>query len=125
MIKKTISYKDFNGKDRIEDYYFNLTKSEISILEMSTRGGLKAKLERIVDTNDGEEIINFVNEILAKSYGERSEDGRSFDKSAEKSLWFLNSAAYDTLFMELVTTPDLLSEFIKGVIPNMDEVSNK
>ena len=117
MLKKSITYKDFNGKDRTEDFYFNISKSELAMMEMTTKGGMKAKIERIIENNDGDEIMTFFTELLGKSYGERTEDGRSFVKSPDRILWFMNSAAYDTLFMDLVTKPELAAEFINAVLP--------
>lgn len=123
MLKKTITYKDFNDKERTEDFYFNLSKSELAIMELATKGGMKAKIESIIENNIGEEIMDFFTQILARSYGERSDDGRAFLKSVERSQWFMNSAAFDVLFMDLVTKPDLASEFINAVLPQDDVVT--
>lgn len=117
MLKKTITYKDFNGKERTEDFYFNISKSELAMMELTTKGGMKQMIERIIADNDGEGIMAFFNDVLRKSYGERSEDGRSFLKSPERASWFFNSAAFDVLFMDLVTKPDLAAEFINAVLP--------
>lgn len=117
MLKKSIKYTDFNGKERTEDFYFNLTRAELATMELSTKGGMKEKIEQIVESNNGEEIITFFLDIIRRAYGERSEDGRVFNKSNELSNLFVNSAAYDVLFMELVTDPRAAADFINAVLP--------
>lgn len=117
MLKKTIKYVDYNDQERTEDFYFNLTKSEITQMEMSTEGGLVEKINRIVAMKDGAEIMNIFQDILMKAYGEKSPDGRQFLKSEERSLAFMMTPAYDILFMELVTDPEKSAAFINGIIP--------
>lgn len=117
MLKKTITYTDFYGKERTEDLYFNISKSELAMMELTTKGGMKARIENMMEKLDGNEIMTFFTDFLGKSYGERAEDGRAFMKSPERTAWFMNSAAYDTLFMELVTKPDYAAEFVNAVLP--------
>ena len=74
MLKKTIKYKDFNGNEREEDFYFNLMQSEIAELELSTVGGFTESIQKIIQTQDGPEIIKQFKNIILKSYGERSAD---------------------------------------------------
>ena len=57
MLKKTITYTDYNGTERTEDFYFNLTKAEILDMEMSEAGGLTAKLNRIIESKDNRELM--------------------------------------------------------------------
>lgn len=117
MLKKTIKFKDLDGKELEEDFYFNLTKAEIAELELSTQGGLGEHLEKIIESEDGGEIIRIFKQILTMAYGVRSEDGRRFIKSEELSLEFSQTDAFSELFMMLVTDAPQAAEFIKGIVP--------
>lgn len=123
MLTKTVTYTDFNGKERKDILHFNLTKSELVDMETETEGGLLNKIERLSsDDSDGVEIMKIFKNLLLRSYGEKSEDGKSFIKSEEKSKAFTQTIAYDTFFMELVTNPEAAAEFINALIPDFDEV---
>lgn len=117
MIKKTINYVDYDGNDRTEDFYFNLSKAEIAEMELSTTGGLSEKIKRIVESKDQAEIVKEFKTIIAKSYGIKSEDGKRFIKSKEITEEFMQTEAYSELFMELATNVDAASSFIQGIIP--------
>ena len=117
MLKKTIKYKDFNGEEVEEDYYFHLTKAELVELEMSHEGGLAESLKKIVASEDGKQIIAEFKNIILNAYGQRSENGRFFKKTQELQDEFASSEAYSALFMELVTDADAASEFVVGIIP--------
>ena len=116
MIKKTIKYVDYDGNEREESFYFNLTESEILEMEFSTTGGLTQMIEKIVETKDSTRIMSIFKEILLKSYGEKSPDGRRFIKSPELSTEFAQTPAYNKLFMELATDAEKASEFVNGLI---------
>ena len=118
MLKKTIEYVDFNGVERKEDFYFNLSKAEIMEMEMSKKGGLAEEIQRIIAAQDAPSIIKVFKELLLKSYGVKSPDGRRFIKSQELSDDFEQTEAYSILFMELATDADAASKFINGIIPN-------
>ena len=116
MLKKTIKFVDYNGDEREEDFYFNFTEAELSELELSVQGGLKQKIETIVKSKDMPEIIKIFKEIILKSYGEKSPDGRQFVKSEELARAFSFTPAYSKLFMELASDADAASAFINGII---------
>jgi hypothetical protein len=118
LIKKTITYTDFNGQQQTEDFYFNLTKAELAEMELSGEGNsLKASLERIVASNDGAKIVSEFKKILEKSYGVRSADGKRFMKSPQAWEEFASSEAYSVLFMELATDANASAEFINALVP--------
>ncbi len=117
MLTKTIKTIDFDGNEFEETLYFNLTESELMELELGTEGGFTKMIQKCANKNDVPSMMKAFKEILLKSYGEKSADGRRFIKSPELTADFLNSAAYDTLFMELVTDADAASAFINGVVP--------
>lgn len=117
MLKKTVTYVDYNGTERTEDFYFNLSKAEIMEMEMGTTGGLAEMIKKVVDAKDAPAIIKIFKDLVLKAYGEKSLDGRRFIKSEELSNEFSQTEAYAQIFMELATDADKASEFVKGIIP--------
>ena len=117
MIKKTITYSDFNGNERTEDFYFNLTKAEITKMELSTKGGLAEMIERIVAAQDTPAIIEAFEDLIKRSYGVKTPDGRGFVKRADDLEAFMSTEAYSQLFMELATDADAAAKFVNGVVP--------
>jgi hypothetical protein len=117
MLKKTITYVDYNGVERSEDFYFNLTKAEVMEMEMSTTGGLAEKITKIVNAKDAPSIIKVFKDLVLKAYGVKSDDGRRFIKSEELAKEFAQTEAYSTIFMELATDADAASKFVNGIVP--------
>jgi hypothetical protein len=117
MLKRDISYEDFDGEKVTSTFYFNLSKSEIIELEVGYKEGLQETLTRIVKTNDRKRLIEEFKKIILLSYGERSEDGKRFVKNDELREAFSQTAAYDALFIELATDDEAAAVFIRGVIP--------
>lgn len=117
MLKKTITYEDYDGNKRTEDFYFNLSKAEIMEMEMGVSGGMTQMLNRIIAEQDSEKIIKTFKEIILKAYGEKSPDGKRFIKSEELSTAFSQTEAFSQLFMELATDADAAAKFVNGIIP--------
>ena len=117
MLKKTITYTDYNGSERTEDFYFNLTKAEIMEMELTTAGGLSEMIEKIVAAKDAPTIIKVFKDLVLKAYGEKSPDGRRFMKSPEIREAFSQTEAYSQLFMELATDDEAAAKFVNGIIP--------
>lgn len=117
MLKKTITYEDFNGETTSEDFFFHLSKAELVELELSHKGGMSEALQRIIDAEDGKAIIAEFKSLILNSYGKKSDDGKRFIKNQQLRDEFESSEAYSTLFMELVTDTDVAVEFINGIIP--------
>lgn len=122
MIKKTIKYTDYNGVERVEDFYFNLSKAEVAEMELSIEGGLSVKLESIVNSKNNKEIVSIFKDIILRSYGEKSLDGKRFIKNKEIRESFEQSEAYSELFMELALNDNMAVEFINGILPSNVEV---
>ena len=120
MLKKHIKYTDYDGNLREEDFYFNLNKAEIAEMEMSTAGGLDKMINQIISEQDGKRIIELFKELVLKSYGKKSADGKRFIKSDELSEEFSQTEAYSDLFMELATDADAAAAFVNGIIPTME-----
>lgn len=117
MIKKTVTYTDFFGMERTEDFRFHLSKAELVSMNMKEHGALEEKLERIVKAKNAAEIMENFRNLLRMSYGVISDDGRRFIKSEELSDAFEQTEAYSQIFMELCTDPKACSAFASGVIP--------
>lgn len=123
MLRKTITYSDYNGNERTEAFYFNLTKAEVTEMEMSTAGGLAEMIEKIIAAQDAPSIIKIFKDLVLKAYGEKSPDGKRFIKSDELSTAFSQTEAYSQLFMELATDADSAAKFVNGIVPG--DVSKK
>lgn len=120
MLKKTITYTDYNGVERTEDFMFNLTKAEILEMQLTKDGGMDAAIKKIVDAKDAPEIMKVFKDLILRSYGIVSDDGRRFIKSKEISDSFAQTEAFSMLFMELATDTDAASAFVNGIVPAAD-----
>ena len=117
MIKKKIKYVDFDENQREEDFYFNLSEAELTEMELSKNGGLAKILEKMVQEQDTEQIAGFFKDLILRSYGEKSNDGKHFTKSKEISDNFSFTGAYVKLYISLIKEADTGADFIKGIIP--------
>jgi len=112
-----ITYTDYNGNERTENFAFNLNKAEITRMEMSVKGGLAEMIQRIVDAQDQPAIIEVFEDLIRKSYGVKTPDGRGFLKRPEDLEAFVSTEAYSELFMKLATNADEAAKFVNGIIP--------
>ena len=110
MLKKTVTYTDYNGVERTEDFYFNLSRAEVVEMELGMAGGLSATVNRLIETQDSAAIIKIFKDLILKAYGEKSPDGKRFIKSEEISTSFSQTEAYSQLFMELATNANSAAE---------------
>ena len=117
MLKKTFTYVDYNGVERTEDFYFNLSKAEVTEMELSVEGGFSKMLEEIVKSNDNARILELFKEMVLKAYGEKSADGRRFVKSKELAEAFSQTEAYSEIFMELAMDEKAAAAFVNGIMP--------
>lgn len=117
MLKKTMTYKDFDGNERTETFLFNLTNAEITEMELSISGGLVQTIEKIVEAQNAPKIIELFKGVVLQAYGEKSADGKYFVKSKEISEAFSHTQAYSDLFMELATNAEAASAFINAIVP--------
>lgn len=117
MLKKEITYTDFNDNKVTEPFYFNLTEPELIDLDVDVEGGLSTFLRRIIETTDQKALIEIFKKIVIISYGKKSDDGKHFFKSQEERDLFIQHAAYPVLYMELATETDAAVKFLTGVLP--------
>ena len=131
MFKKTVTYEDYKGNTRTEDFYFNLNKAELVELELSTKGGLTVMMDRIIAAQDNATLFKIFKDLVSKSYGVLSDDGRKFIKNQEVLDDFMQTEAYSIIFSELATNAEAAAEFFNNVIPQnlakelAEEAANK
>lgn len=125
MLKKTMTYTDYDGNQRTEDFYFNLSKAEVAEMQMSAAGGLDKMINRIISEQDGKRINELFKDLVLRSYGKKSDDGKRFIKSKELAEEFSQTEAYSDLFMELATDADAAAAFVNGIVPDMSGVTIK
>ena len=126
MLKKTFQYTDFNGHEQEETFYFNLSKSEVIEYELQERAGMSTTLQRIVEERDNQKILAHFKDLVMKSVGRKSDDGRRFVKNDEIREDFLASPAYDEMFIWLMSEPGAGAEFVNNVLPqDVDEFVKK
>lgn len=125
MHKETIRYIDYKGHEREDDFYFNLSKGELAKMEMSTTGGLEETIRRIIKAENNQEIVRLFEELILKSYGVISDDGRRFIKSDQLREEFAQTEAYSELFVKLATDADAAAAFVNGIVPASVEAAAK
>lgn len=118
MLKKIITYTDYNGVERTEPFYFNLSKAELMEMELGVTGGMTEMLDKIIAAKDAPSLMKTFKEMIMKAYGIKSDDGKRLIKSEELSTAFTQTEAYSVLFMELITDDKAAADFVNGIIPN-------
>lgn len=117
MIKKQITYTDYDGNERTESFWFALNQAELLEMNLEKNGGLSNMITRITETNDYAELSRILKDLIRRSYGVKSDDGKRFVKSPAMTDEFIQTEAYSEMFTELVTDANATSEFITGIIP--------
>lgn len=128
MLKKTITYNDYNGVSRTEDFYFNLTQTECIELETSVEGGLSETIKSMYQKQEASKIFPLFKKLIMLSYGEKTPDGKRFVKSEKLSEEFSQTPAYDSLFIDLISDTQHIIDFVNGIIPgdiNVSDVMNE
>lgn len=118
MLKREIAYEDFDGNKVTDTFYFNLNRTELIEMEVGYEGGLQAALKRIIESKDNKNLISEFKKIILQSYGMKSEDGKRFIKNDSLREDFMQTAAFDALFMDLATNDGSAADFIKGILPS-------
>jgi len=117
MLTKKIKYTDYDGNVREEPFYFNISKAEFAELDLSITGGFEAMIQTLIDKKDIPGMMRVFKDLIVKSYGVKSADGRRMMKSEELTKDFLETEAYSELFMELCSDANTAIEFVKGIMP--------
>lgn len=117
MYKETVKYIDYNGVERTEDVYFNLSKAELMEMQLSTAGGFDAMINKLIKAQDQPTLVKVFKDIILKSYGVPSPDGRRFVKTKELAEEFTQTEAYSDLYMKFITDSEAAAKFINGIMP--------
>lgn len=117
MLKRDVTYEDFNGEKKTETFYFNLSRTEMIELEAKYPGGFSDNLKKVAASNDNTLMFVEFKKVILLAYGIKSEDGRRFVKTDENRDEFSQTAAFDALMTEVSTNENLLLEFLNGVFP--------
>lgn len=117
MLKKTVTYIDFDSNERTEDFFFNLTEQEIAEMELSTEGGLGNFINKAVAAKSQVELIELFKKLILAAYGVKSADGRRFVKNDAVREDFMSTQAFSDIYMELVQDADKASAFFNGIVP--------
>lgn len=117
MLKKTVTYIDFNGVERTENFYFHFSQAELLEMELSATGGFTDRVQKMIDAKDQPAIIKLVKSFVLDAYGEKSDDGKRFMKTEEIKRGFMENPAFSMIFMELATDADEAAKFVNGVVP--------
>lgn len=117
MIKETITYTDYNGVERTEDFYFHLTKADVTKMELGVKGGLSELIKRVIAADDTPTVISIFEDLIKRSYGVKTPDGRGFLRRPEDLEMFMATEAYSILFMKLSTDAKAASRFVNGIVP--------
>lgn len=123
MTKKTITYNDYNGVERTEDFYFNLSEAEVMEMELGVTGGMAEMIQRIVQAQDGPTIMQTFKDVVLRSYGVKSPDGKRFIKNDTLREEFSQTEAYSQLFMKLATDSKEAADFVNGIMPEKVETA--
>lgn len=117
MLKKTITFEDFNGKQQTRDYWFHLSKPDLVEIDAEYPDGLEGSIRKFMDEDDRLGMLRLFKNLILRGYGVKSEDGLRFERSPEIARQFEQSPAYESLFVELGTQPDMAADFIRGIVP--------
>lgn len=114
----TITYTDYDGNKRTEDFYFNLNESEV-IKWLTTTGDytLDKVLLRLSNEHNGQKIIEIFEDFMRRSYGIKSLDGRKFIKNEEVWNDFYQTEAYSKIFSGIIKNAKSAADFINAIIP--------
>lgn len=117
MLKRNVTYEDFNGNTVTDTFYFNLSKAELVEFEYKYENGFASTIESIVEAKDNKSLISIFKDLILEAYGQKSDDGKRFIKNKDLREEFSQTAAYSELFMELAVDDKAASEFIAGIVP--------
>lgn len=125
MVTKSITYTDFLGTERTEEFQFHLSESEIMDLQITTDGGIDKVIEKIINSKDTPGLVSLFKELILVSYGRITQDGRQFEKSEELKKAFSQSAAFNKMYVDMLTDDEDAADFVKAIIPNLDALKEK
>ena len=121
MYIRTMTYTDYDGNERTETFYFNMSKAECLDMQLIAEGGLENYIQSIINERDNAKLVKFFKDVILKSVGKKSPDGRRFIKSEEYTREFSQTEAYSDLYVELATNTEEAIKFFNNIIPHVEE----
>ena len=118
MLKKVITYRDYEDNVRTDTLYFHLNRFEWLELETYTKGGLIENLQHAIETNNAKKTIDLLKKIILRAYGEKNPETGAFEKDDDKAVKFSKTDAFSTLFYELAYNEEASKAFFIGLIPS-------
>lgn len=125
MFKHTVTYKDFNGNDRKEDLYFHLSLPEVTRIQAEIGKDIQDHVKELVDNQNLKNLLEFLEMMMLNSYGQKSSDGKVFNKTKEIRHAFEYSQAYAEIFEQMMTNPELAKKFGEAVSDNGKDKKNQ
>lgn len=126
MIKKTITFEDFDGEKKTKDFYFHMNQVEFSKLNGEVPGGIEHRIQEIIADKDEDAMLRLIDMLVSRSYGERDSEDGGFTKIGRngRPLYekFVNTSAYDNLIIELIQSENAIVKFLTGIMPNEVQV---
>jgi hypothetical protein len=120
MIKKTITYEDYNGDERTKDFYFHMNQVEFSKLNGEIPGGIEKRMQKVIEDRDDDALLRIIDLLVSRGYGEFNDEDE-FTKISKngRPLYekFVNTDAYDQLIIELIQNENNIVEFLRGMMP--------
>jgi hypothetical protein len=125
MLKKQITYTNFNDEQVTETHFFHLSKADIIEMQVSEKGGLDVVLQRAIDSGDNSRVLTVFKDLIRKAYGRKTDDGR-FLKDKDATEEFLSGEAYSEILMQMMTDPGFAIEFANGIVPkDLEATANR
>ena len=117
MIKKPISFTNYEGEKQTVVAYFHLNKFEWLELETFTKGGLIENLKGAIEAGNAKKTIDILKKIILTAYGEKNDETGKFEKTEKAAIDFSKTEAFSELFYELAYDGKAATEFFTGLIP--------
>lgn len=117
MLKKTVTYVDYNGDKQEDVLYFNLNKAELGKLQVRMDGKFIDHLQALTEKRKIESLYNFIYNLILDSYGEKDVSGKRFIKSPDMRWEFENSLAFSEVLMDVIKNAENMAAFVKAIIP--------
>lgn len=116
MIKKTVTFTNYNDQEVTKSYYFNIDKLEAAELELEY-GDLIETVEELLESSDGKKVYGIFKEIILNAVGQKSADGNSFIKNQQIRDEFAGSPALGEIIMDMFKNPEAAGPFLEGMLP--------
>lgn len=122
MLKKEITYENFDGDEVTETFYFALNRAEMAELEVTFGDeGLEAHFKKAVASGDRGKIFSLYKHLLSRMVGRR--EGSLFIKDESIQKAFLYSGAYDAMFVELFQHPEQILVLFREALPKKSQAA--